>query len=83
MCQAYGLKEAELRAFGQGRVTSEVRAVVGWLEVEFGSATLSEVGRRFNRDVATMSSAVRRLIYRARDLKALRNRMEGLRSDLA
>ena len=51
--------------------------------MEFGSATLSEVGRRFNRDVTTMSSAVRRLIERARVLKVLRNRLKGLKPEVA
>jgi len=82
VCQVYGLKETELRGSGQRRVPSEVRAVVGWLAMEYGSATLSEVGRRFNRDVTTMSSAVRRLIGRARDLKVLRDRMGGLKSEV-
>lgn len=82
VCQVYGLKETELRGSGQRRVPSEVRAVVGWLAMEYGSATLSEVGRRFNRDVTTMSSAVRRLIDRARDLKVLRDRMGGLKSEV-
>ncbi len=83
VCQVYGLKETELRVSGQRRVPSEVRAVVGWLAMEYGSATLSEVGKRFNRDVTTMSSAVRRLIGRARDLKVLRDRMGGLKSEVS
>ncbi len=52
------------------------------LAMENGSVTLSEVGRRFNRDVTTMSSAVRRLIGRARDLKVLRDRMGELKSEV-
>jgi hypothetical protein len=43
---------------------------------------LSEVGTRFNRDAATMSSAVRRLVDPVRDLKALRDLMEGLKSEM-
>ncbi len=82
VCRAYGMKEAELKGPGQRRDKSEVRAVLGWLAMEYGSATLSEVGKRFNRDVGTMSSAVRRLVDRAVDEKLLRERMEGLKSDI-
>jgi len=57
-----------------------MRAVVGWLTMEYGSAILSEVGRRFNRDVTTMGSVVRRSIGRERDLKVLRDRMGRLKS---
>ena len=59
VCRAYGMKEAELRVSSQRRVASEARAVIGWLAMELGSATLSEVGRWCKRDVATISSAVR------------------------
>ncbi len=80
MCAAYGLEEDELKASRQGRIASEARTIVGWLAMEFGCASLTEVGRRFNRDVGTMSSAVRRLIDRARDFEALREQMERLKS---
>ena len=82
MLRGNGMKEAELKGPGQRRDKSEVRAVVGWLAMEYGSATLSEVGKRFNRDVGTMSSAVRRLVDRAMDEQLLRERMEGLKSDI-
>ena len=82
MLRGNGMKEAELKWPGQRRVKSEVRAVVGWLAMEYGSVTLSEFGRRFNREFGTMSSAVRRLVDRAVDEKLLRERMEGLKSDI-
>ena len=80
--QAYGMKEAELRVSSQRRVASEARAVIGWLAMELGSATLSEVGRWCKRDVATISSAVRRLVERATERKALQKHMEGLKSQV-
>ena len=82
VCAAYGLEEDELKASRQGRIASEARAIVGWLAMEFGCASLTEVGRRFDRDVGTMSSAVRRLIDRARDFEALREQMERLKSSI-
>jgi hypothetical protein len=60
-------------ATGQGRVASEARGVIGWPLMELRSAMLSEVGKRFDRDAATMSSAVGRLVDRASDPKALRD----------
>ncbi len=40
VCWAYGMKEAELKGSGQRRDKSEVRAVVGWLAMEYGSTLL-------------------------------------------
>ncbi len=40
------------------------------------------VGEVVRVDVTKMSSAVRRLIGRARDLKVLRDRMGGLKSEV-
>ena len=82
VCAAYGLEEDELKASRQGRRASEARALVGWLAMEFGCSSLSEVGRCFDRDVGTMSSAVRRLIDRARDFEALREQMERFKSSI-
>jgi chromosomal replication initiation ATPase DnaA len=45
----------------QQRLYSEARAVMGWLAMELGCVTLTQLGRRFNRDVGTMSRGVRRI----------------------
>jgi putative transposase len=74
ICAEYGLAPDELRAPTQRRLTSEARAVVGWLASELGSASLVEVGRETAREVSTISFAVRRLSERARADPALSRR---------
>lgn len=80
--QQYGLDEKVLKAPDQRRVASQARALIGWLALEFGSATLTEIGKRFNRDVGTLSSAGQRLVDRAQKSPELRNHMECLRSEI-
>lgn len=80
ICEAYKLDETTLRTRGQQRLVSEARATISWLAVELRTATLTEVGRRFDRDVGTMSSAVRRLVNRAGKSKELAHRLSCLKS---
>lgn len=61
VCRSLGLVEADLVAPGKVRRLSEARALVGWIVQETGVATLTEVGQRFGRDVATLSRQVARL----------------------
>lgn len=78
----YSVEEAELKTVTQRRRLSEARAVVGWLVMETGCGTLTEAGRRLNRDGGTMSSAAQRLVDRSGREPALKRRMERLRSSL-
>ena len=78
VCQEYDLKEKELGLRGQDRKRSEARAVVGWIAVQKGSATLTEVGKRFERDVATLSITTLRLQERAKRSEELKKRLEHL-----
>ena len=64
VCRVYDLEEAELKTQSQSRNISEARAVAAWLARELGCATLSEVAKLVNRDVGSISSAVRRLSTR-------------------
>jgi hypothetical protein len=52
--------------------------MVGWLAYESGCITLSEVGRFVNRDVGSISSAVRRLSERLQDRPELADRAKTL-----
>ena len=61
VCREYGVQERELQKVSQNRKASEARSVIGFLCVQNGSATLTEVGKRFKRDVATISTVVRRV----------------------
>jgi REP element-mobilizing transposase RayT len=61
VCLSLGLVEVDLVAPGKVRRLSETRALVGWIVQETGVATLTEVGQRFGRDVATLSRQVAQL----------------------
>jgi REP element-mobilizing transposase RayT len=75
VCQEMGVPARDLEQAGQGRSVSDARAVVALLAATSGAGTLTQVGRTFDRDVATMSSAVRRLRGRASTSEELRNKI--------
>lgn len=60
-CQAYCLTEKDLSARGQLRIPSQARALVGWIACETTSGSITEVAQRFRRDVATLSTGMKRL----------------------
>jgi len=76
VCKHYALTEADLAIKDQRRKPSEARAVIGWTGRQSGGFTLSEAARRFGRDVATMSLAVRRLQDRADKDEGLKGRLQ-------
>ena len=80
VCAEYALAHDELRAPTQSRLVSEARAVVGWLASELGSASFVEVGRETAREVSTISSAVRRLLERARGDPPLSRRLDAIKA---
>ena len=52
--------------------------MIAWMAIHGGSATLTGVGQRFGRDVATLSTTVRRLRERAKHSEALQACLAGL-----
>ena len=58
VCQRIEIKEKELAVPGKGREAARARALIGWLAMRTGAAPLTEVARRFNRDLSTLSRAV-------------------------
>jgi putative transposase len=75
--QSYRLTESDLASVGRERRASEARCVIGWLAQKSGQVTLTEVGRRFGRDVATLSRGVHRLVLKAKGSKTLAKRLAG------
>lgn len=61
VCKGYGLGAGDLAGPSRRRLCSEARGVIGHLARGSAAASLSEVARRFNRDLTTMSRAVRRV----------------------
>lgn len=82
VCRTYDLDEAALKTPSQNRITSEARATAGWLAQELGCATLSDIAKLVNRDVGSVSSAVRRLSDRMLDVSELAERMRSLKAAL-
>jgi len=76
--ESYELTEADLAMKGQRRKPSEARAVIGWIGRESAGFTLSEVARRFGRDIATLSLSVRRLQQRADKDEKLKNQLRHM-----
>jgi REP element-mobilizing transposase RayT len=83
VCRNYGVEVAELKSASQQRHISEARAMIAWLARALSGATLTDVGMEINRDVGTMSSALRRLKQRAGINSEIRERMENLKLCLA
>ena len=77
VCMRYGLSAGDLTGPGRRRLCSEARGVIGHLARESAAASLSEVARRFNRDLTTMSRAVRRVEELAARDVAFAGRLEA------
>jgi REP element-mobilizing transposase RayT len=73
----YRLTESDLASAGRERQASEARCVIGWLAQKSGLVTLTEVGKRFGRDVTTLSRGVRQLGLKATISKTLAKRLVG------
>ena len=67
VCRSYGIREGELSAPGRRRDLAEARAVAAQLATTAGQVSLTEVAGRFGRDVATLSTGMRRLSMRSRE----------------
>ena len=80
VCRTYIIDEAVIKTASQNRKNAEARAVAGWLAKEMGCGTLSEVGMLVNRDVGSMSSAVRRLSDRMVNDPQLAVQMQKLKA---
>ncbi len=64
----------------RGRMAARARSAIGYLSMLMRSGTLTEVARRFGRDVTTMSKGVQRLTERVEGSKTESRRlMEILR----
>ncbi|MEZ5585371.1 MAG: transposase [Candidatus Competibacteraceae bacterium] len=61
ICHAYGLTESQLTSRQAGRSAAQARALAGLIAMQTGADSLTAVSTRFNRDVATLSTGIRRL----------------------
>ena len=82
ICSFYALDPSALSERTRVRKHSEARAVVAWLMRRSGSKSLTDVASYFNRDVATMSTAVRKLEGRLREDDEFRARLDAIQRNI-
>jgi len=78
----YKLTPASLSERNRIRKQAEARAVIAWLMRECGDQSLTSIAHVFNRDVATMSTAVRKLEKRVAGDGAFRDALAGLKGNI-
>jgi len=64
VCRFYEVDSARLVERNKVRQLAKIRAVIAWLMTKFGDDSLTAIATHFNRDVATISTAVRKLEQR-------------------
>jgi putative transposase len=74
----YGVTMEEIVSPGQGRRISQARALAAWGVFTLSSATLTELARKFERDVTSLSSAIKRLVERSKRDEAISVKMDTL-----
>lgn len=80
MCERYQIDPEMLGSADRSWRLAEARALSAYLAVETGVTSLTKMGEKMNRDVATLSNAVRRIRERLIDEKDLRTRAQRLES---
>ena len=78
VCKYFDLDKKDFFASGKDRQVSVARAMAGWLSLELGVGTLSELSRRTGRDVTTLSAGVKRLQNRSKADSELADAMNSL-----
>jgi putative transposase len=80
----YGVEQRELCGASRRQLLAEGRGVVvAWLAVEHRSASLTEVARRFGRDISATSLVLRRIMEQARQDTAFHHRLLTLHRETA
>lgn len=78
VCKEYGIKERRLSEPGKQRLFAEARAVAAFLVQEERDLSLTDLGKRFNRDLAALSRAAGRLRDRISNNPNLADRVSAL-----
>ncbi len=75
--EAYGVEEELIRS--GGRFSAEIRGVAALFSLELPGSDMASLAPEVARDPAPLSSAARRVVERAREDEALRQKIERLR----
>ena len=78
VCKSFALEEGTLLVSGRDHTVSKARGMAAWIVLERGIGTLAELSRRTGRDVATLSSAAKRLKIRSEKDLELAGKMRKL-----
>lgn len=82
VCDRYGIHLQDVIAAGKQHGPSEARAMVSWLVRESPHLSLTELSRRLNREISSLSWAARRLVDKANFNAHLSRKMTQLRIEL-
>lgn len=82
ICREEGFKEAELTTDSRARAQSQVRQTITYLAMELNVASLTDMAKRFNRDLTTMSRNQRYYRDKLADDKPLQQRVRKLKRQL-
>jgi len=82
VCRFYELDPLALTERNRVRKHAEARAIVAWLMGMFGAETLTAVATYFNRDVATLSTAVRKLEGRLQIDAGFKQKLDAIQQNI-
>ena len=82
LCNLYGLDVQEVVEVGKERDSSEARAMICWLVWQQRHLSLTDLSRRFNRDISALSVATSRLVEKPNKESLLAARMAQLKANL-
>jgi len=82
VCDRYGIELESITASGKQRGPSEVRGMISWIVREAGHLSLTELSKRINRDISSLSVAARRLVEKSKIDTRLAKKMAQLKLDL-
>ncbi len=82
VCNSYGLEIEEVLEIGKGRGSSEARAMICWLVRQERHLSLTDLSKRFNRDISALSVAASRLVEKAKKESLLAAKMVRLKANL-
>lgn len=82
VCREEGVKEAELTTESRARAQSQIRQTITYLAMELNIASLTDMAKRFNRDLTTMSRNQRYYRDKLADSKPLQQHVRKLKRQI-
>ncbi|MFK8081351.1 MAG: transposase [Granulosicoccus sp.] len=82
VCKEEGVREADLVTASRARSESQVRQTITFLAMELEVASLTDMAKRFNRDLTTMSRNQRYYRNKLADNKPLQKHVQKLKRQL-